>query len=289
MSRFVTVVAMQEGPRTRLASILACFVAVACSSGVTPPPPPAHEEPVVTRNIPYTSEMSLDVWAPAEEGSFPVVVALHGGFSNKQSLQVLSGAIVAHGIVVFSPSWHSTAPTSKEVILTGYEDAACALRFARRHAAEYQGDPARIIVVGYSAGGALGATITLAGDDFSGDCLVEEGGALADGFVGLEGLYTILDSIPATVLDDMPEDTVKLIDPFDALARQPVREEVEFVLFAGDESEEYVDPSDKFLEALLSKGYSAQLTELTDCSHWEIVHFPRSQIIDAIVNLAYSE
>lgn len=267
--------------------VMVCLLLGACSSssGPGPGPNPQDSEPRVTINIPYTSEMMLDVYAPPEGGSYPVVVAIHGGDSSKGSLSVLSTKLAEEGIVVFAVSWHSSPPTSKEVFLRGWEDGACAVRFVRQHAAEYQGNPSRIIVVGYSAGGAVGATITLAGDDFSGDCLVEEGSALPDGFVGLEGAYRILDHVSPTVLEDMPEDTANLINPFDALERSPVRQGVEFVLFAGDQAEYHLD-SDDFLPALLSKGYSAELTKFTDYSHTDFVHNPHTQIIEAIANLA---
>lgn len=267
--------------------IMVCFVLGACSSSSEPPPPPPPTPDIdITYNVPYTSELMLDVYAPTDGGSFPVVVAIHGGDSHKGTMGTLSRQLVEEGIVVFTIAWHSSAPTSKENYLKGWEDAACAVRFVRQHAAEYDGDPSRIIVVGYSAGGAAGATITLAGDDFSGDCLAEEGSALPDGFVGLDSPYRILDHVSPDVLQDIPEDTVNLIDPFDALERSPLRQDVEFILFAGDEVAETVIVNGDFLQALLSKGYSAELTQFTSYDHTDYIHYPRTEIIGAIATLA---
>lgn len=77
--------------------------------------------------------------------------------------------------MVITPTYRSSKPQgeqiTREIITAGWQDAACALRFARAKAADYGGDPARVIVVGYSGGGTAGAVMALAGDDFDGDCL----------------------------------------------------------------------------------------------------------------------
>ncbi len=70
-----------------------------------------------------------------------------------------------------------------------FEDAACAVRFARQHAAQFGGDSDTVTVVGYSAGAHIGAVTALAGDSFEGDCSVDSGSALPDGFVGVAGPY----------------------------------------------------------------------------------------------------
>ena len=51
----------------------------------------------------------------------------------------------------------------------------------------------------------------------------------------------------------------------------------------------YVQPSDDFLQALLSEGYAAELTKLSAYDHTDFVNDPRPQIIEAIATLAYKE
>lgn len=274
----------------KILSLIICMLLAACASP-TEESPTAIPTPelVVTSDIPYTSEMTLDVYAPAEPGSYPVVVAFHGGSLTKLSFKKLGTELAGKGVVVFAIDWHSNPPISAEEYLLGWEDAACAVRFARQFAAEYQGAPSRIIVIGHSAGGAVGAAITLAGDQFSGDCLAEEGSALADGFVGLDGGYPILNYISNTVKEEVPEDVVNQIDPFYALANQHAREDVEFILFVGDEAEDLVTASEDFYQALIDRGYPAELIYLPDTSHTAIINFPRPESVEAIIHLAYGE
>jgi acetyl esterase/lipase len=145
---------------------------------------------LITNDVPFTSSLNLDVLAPAEPGLYPVVVAFHGGGwvgGNPDDIAPLATAIAEAGVVVFN------APYRLALRGGGYpmsfEDAACAVRFAREYAAGFGGDPGFVTVVGYSAGAHIGAITALTGDSYSGDCVVESGNALPDGFVGVAGPY----------------------------------------------------------------------------------------------------
>jgi len=158
---------------------------------VTAPPSLSADGMVlITEDVTFTSQLSLDVFSPVAPGSFPVVVVFHGGGwvgGHPDDIAPLATAIAAGGAVVFN------APYRLALRGGGYpmtfEDASCAVRFARRHAPEFGGDPGLVIVVGYSAGAHIGAITALAGDSFSGDCTVQSGSALPNAFVGVAGLY----------------------------------------------------------------------------------------------------
>ena len=123
----------------------------------------------VSRDIPYTSQLELDVYQPSGTGPWPVVVALHGGGQSKELFNLFSKRIAQLGAVVFTPTWRSSEPQgdplTKEIITAGIQDAACALRFARQWAKDYGGDPSRLVIVGYSGGGTAAAVVALAGAD----------------------------------------------------------------------------------------------------------------------------
>jgi len=94
----------------------------------------------------------LDVYAPAKPGRWPVVVMFHG-FQGSKSDQVAYARRVAElGFVVFAPTWNSSMPTIRGDNQAPIAQAACAVAFARTHAAEYGGDPSTMIVFGHSAG-----------------------------------------------------------------------------------------------------------------------------------------
>ena len=145
---------------------------------------------LITNDVPFTSLLKLDVLAPVTPGTYPVVVVFHGGGwvgGSPDEIAPLAQALAASGAVVFN------APYRLALRGGGYpmtfEDAACAVRFARHVATEFGGDPGFVTVVGYSAGAHIGAITALTGDSFRGDCVVESGSALPDGFVGVAGPY----------------------------------------------------------------------------------------------------
>lgn len=228
----------------------------------------------------------MDIYAPGQPGNYPVVIGFHGSDFHRSSFDALAKQLAKKGVVTFAASWHSKPPPA-ESFLWGWEDAACAVRWVRENAAAYGGNPSRIIIVGHSAGGAVGAAITLGGDDFHNHCLVEEdGSALADGFVGLDGAYYILNYIPDETKSEVPDEIKELIDPFYQLSAQPLREDVKFISFVGNHEELRTDASD-FHEALQSAGYSSELMLFDDISHVSILTVPKEEIVDAIVELAY--
>ena len=164
------------------------------TSTSTPAPTPttlqADGTVLITEEVPFTSKLSLDVFSPTRPGTFPVVVMFHGGGwvgGNADEIAPLATALAAGGAVVFN------APYRLALRGGGYpmtfEDASCAVRFAREHGPLYGGDPALVTVVGYSAGAHIGAVTALAGDSFDGDCSVESGSALPEAFVGVAGPY----------------------------------------------------------------------------------------------------
>ena len=94
----------------------------------------------------------LDVYAPATAGEWPVVVMFHGFQGSKYDQWLYARRVAELGFVVFAPTWDSSMPTVGGDTQAGFAQAACAVEFARMHAAEYGGDPATMIVFGHSAG-----------------------------------------------------------------------------------------------------------------------------------------
>ena len=232
----------------------------------------------------YISERELDVYAPSEPGSWPVVVALHGWPARKESLKALSRAIAAQGTVVFTPNWRG-GPPAANAITAGWEDAACAVRFARAMAPDYGGDPSRLVLVGHSAGGAAGATMALAGDDFEGDCVVTEGSALPDAFVGLDGAYNILEHVPVENLQQASTEEWAVISPFAYVDRRPIRPDLELHLIVGRE-EPLIGYAEEFQVALEAAGYSTTLTLLPGVGHMEIVDPRVEGVLQTIMEAA---
>jgi len=253
--------------------------------------PPSQPKIEVIKDIPYTSQLKLDVYKPSEPGPWPIVVALHGGGQSKELFNVFSKRIAQLGAVVFTPTWRSREPQgdqiTRSIITAGWEDAACALRFARAEGADFDGDLARVVVVGYSGGGTSGSVMALAGDDFNGDCLVSGFSAFPDAFVGVDGAY---DLIKCCIPDELyakgsPEDW-ELMIPYTYLDRQPVHAEIKFHLIAGGTAE-LAEMAETFHKQLSAAGYETTLTQFPELDHGAIVSLPLPALFSVIEEALY--
>jgi len=237
----------------------------------------------VVTDIPYTSERKLDVYSPVEPGDWSVVVVQHGGDSTKSAVQLISKAIAQNGAVVFTPTYRSSQPyPPSDKVLGGLEDAACAVRFARAKAEQYgTKSSTRLVLAGHSAGGAIGLTIMLAGDDFKGDCLVKEGSALPDAFVGLDGAYDILSLGSQDALERAPLEEWNKFTPFTYVDRKPIREDVSFYLLCGSE-EGLRQMGLRMFQALQGVGYKPYLAFLPGKGHGSMASAGNKQVLSVI-------
>jgi len=115
-------------------------------------------------------KLYLDAHVPAGEGKFPVVLIVHGGgwmTGDKETDIVPVFAPVATNFTWFTINYR-LAPDSRWPAC--YEDLQTAIRWVKQHAEQYKGDPNRIALLGYSAGGQL---VTLAGTRADADTKVQ--------------------------------------------------------------------------------------------------------------------
>lgn len=120
------------------------------------------------RNLPYgpDREHRLDVYrGRGRRSACPVLVHLHGGgFTqggrSREGVTLLN-QLAAHGWLCVSADYRLRARGSFPNSLV---DAKRAVAWVREHAADYGGDPARIVLVGSSAGGHLAVSAALTPD-----------------------------------------------------------------------------------------------------------------------------
>lgn len=128
---------------------------------------------VVHRDIDYRPDEDvadgrdlLDVYVPesaasAQERRVPMVVFFHGGGlleGDKAHGEILARRLAPAGIGVVSANYRLSPAVMHPVHL---QDAAGALAWTVRHAAEYGGEPTRVFVSGHSAGAYLAALLAL--------------------------------------------------------------------------------------------------------------------------------
>lgn len=158
------------------------------SATATPPArTPLPPTVAVTRDLAYESSNpllvpgELDVYAPTRAGRWPVVVMFHGApgtdpKTDRTGLAPHASRVADLGFVVFNAAWghlpgaNDRAPTYEQ-LLAVQSEGACAIEFARTHAAEYGGDPSTMIVFGHSGGAHPAAMVTFARPEPTTGCL----------------------------------------------------------------------------------------------------------------------
>jgi acetyl esterase/lipase len=118
------------------------------------PGPFRRERGVVYRAV-AGLDLALDLYLPLAPGPHPLVVVVHGGgwcSGDRRELPAFNRWLAGRGYAVaaldyrLAPGWTYPAPL---------EDVQAAVAFLVAHAAEYALDPARVVLVGRSAGGHL--------------------------------------------------------------------------------------------------------------------------------------
>jgi acetyl esterase/lipase len=119
----------------------------------------------VARDVAYgpLPRQKLDIWAPTAKAAHPrdVVVFFYGGSWNSgdRALYGFAGrALAERGYLVVIPDYRLVP----EVRFPGFvEDGAAAVAWVHAHAAQYGGNPARIHLIGHSAGAHIAALLSL--------------------------------------------------------------------------------------------------------------------------------
>ena len=116
------------------------------------------KDPAVTaaRDVAYGEgpRHKLDIYAPkGAKGPVPVLVYFYGGgwsTGKRQDYSFVGKALASRGFLTILPDYRLFPEVRYPDFL---KDGAAAIRWAQDHAAEYGGDPSRIVLAGHSAGG----------------------------------------------------------------------------------------------------------------------------------------
>jgi acetyl esterase/lipase len=110
--------------------------------------------------------LRLDASVPPGEGPFPIAILIHGGGwgsgDKAHDFGAFSKPLTDAGFTWFSINYR-LAPQHRWPAC--FEDVQAAIRWVKAHAATYKGDPQRIALIGYSAGGQLAALAAIRADE----------------------------------------------------------------------------------------------------------------------------
>jgi acetyl esterase/lipase len=159
----------------------------------------------------------LDVYTPTGKsgGAYPVLVFFHGGAwreGERDGYGFLGRAFAARGIVTIIADYRKTPQVKFPAFV---EDAASSIAWAHNNAAKYHGDPAKLYIMGHSAGAHIAMMAALDKQWLAKDGLDP---SVIAGVIGLAGPY---DFLPLTT------DSSKL-----ALGHWPRPEETQPITYA---------------------------------------------------------
>ena len=111
------------------------------------------------------TELIGDLYLPDGPGPHPAVIAVHGGgwqAGDRQSYRHVGPLLTDAGIALFSIEYRLATP-GRPSYPAAVGDVMAAVRFVRANAAKFRIDPARLGLMGDSAGAHLAALVALAG------------------------------------------------------------------------------------------------------------------------------
>ena len=260
--------------------------------------------PTIINDVLYANSLQdgvddqlLDIYASQGDGTWPVVVFMHGLGNSKFIHTSLSRQMAEAGMIVFTVNWPSlmlrnSSEWNSEGFREMYEVISCAVRYARMNAAGYGGDPSRIILVGFSAGANIGGWHALSGgtldqtwDDFA---AANEGSPApqvtcvanmdvpvhVNAFIGIGGRYTRED-----FLKNSNKHLWEIISPLNQIGRYT---ELRVRLLHGTRDVDVPVEHSEFLHDLLvENGYDTKVV-IFDGTHY----VPVEETITVIMELA---
>ena len=141
-------------------------------------------------NLSYGADprQRLDLYAPRDAVSRPVVIFWYGGSwtqGRKSNYRFVGAALAERGFVVVVPDYRLYPAVKFPLFL---QDAAQSVAWVQQHAAEFGGDPHRIVLMGHSAGAHMAAFLA-----YNHEFLAAQGGhpEWIRGLIGLSGPYAL--------------------------------------------------------------------------------------------------
>ncbi len=236
-------------------------------------------------------KLTGDLYSPKGRDKAPVIIAIHGGgwqAGAPSNYQYWGPYLAKNGYAVFAISYRLSKPGAKSYPQAVY-DVKAAIQYVRANAAELGVDPARIGVMGDSAGAHLASLVALAGDEFSSEYRNDPHAATPANVKTVVGFYGVYDMLAQWQHDQLSRPRDQITEKF--LGQSPMqnrriyfdssptsyatvdrREKLgtRFLLIYGTQ-DDIVDPqtqSQVFLNNLKQAGFFARQTVIPGAGHF---------------------
>jgi acetyl esterase/lipase len=140
-------------------------------------------------------ELAGDLYRPPGAGPFPVLVAVHGGgwrVGARSSFQYWGPYLAARGYALYTISYR-LAGKGKTTHPQAVNDVCAAVQFVRGEAKAFNLDPARVALMGASAGAHLSSLAALSGETFAKAYPGDKHAAVSPKVKALVGVYGVYD------------------------------------------------------------------------------------------------
>jgi acetyl esterase/lipase len=259
----------------------------------------------IRKNVPFGAHdgdvLTGDYYAPPEAGSYPALIALHGGawkYGTAEGYQYWGPYLAQRGYVLFAINYRLVQGTQHRYPVAVH-DTRAAVQFLRSQAAALKVDPTRIGCMGDSAGAHLAALVALTGD--SPPCCVAGSSEAYAGVsthvkvvVGVYGVYDLLaqwqhdqiarprDQITEVFLGKSPMESKQLFYEASPFTYTTIdRNQTAFLVVWGTD-DEIVDAhsqSEAFVTALKQAGFFVRTVIVPGAPHfwmWDPLEEPTS-------------
>jgi acetyl esterase/lipase len=228
-----------------------------------------------------TDKLDGDLYSPDKVGTFPALVAVHGGdwrFADSKLYQHWGPFLAKHGYVVFSINYR-LANERGNFLPTAADDVQAAVRFLRKNASRLHIDPNRIGVMGDSAGAHLASLAALSANQ-------SRSNEVDSSFKVCIAVYGVYDLAAQYNFDlqQNPDDNIVQVAIGKSLQEDPqayqqasplyqikhADKRLQFFLIWGDRDErvDATSQSVRFASALKHAGFKTQTLILKNATHY---------------------
>ncbi|HKU98164.1 MAG TPA: alpha/beta hydrolase [Vineibacter sp.] len=206
----------------------------------------------------------IDVF-PAERSGAPVHIFFHGGYwrsHRKEDYRFLAEAGRSTGAATFVVEYDLAPQVTLDTIL---DQARRAILWVRARASDFNGDPARLVVSGHSAGGHLAAMLALT--DWTAHGAPDH---TIRGCLAVSGVFDLAPIARTSINDDLKLDAAAILRNSPIHHVRPGHAPITLAYGVG-ETDAFVRQSCRFAAALAQAGRSHRLMALPALHHYDIV------------------